>query len=65
MAPSATETTTVAPATEVARLRLESTQGQYKEDLTPISYDKDVETQGKEGFQRARVRNHAPWTWLR
>ncbi|KAL2755562.1 hypothetical protein ACRALDRAFT_1076870 [Sodiomyces alcalophilus JCM 7366] len=61
MAPSATETITVAPVAEVAQLRLESTPDQYKE-LAPVSYEKDVETKGKEGIQKAKYPNYLP-TW--
>ncbi|ROT42521.1 TauD-domain-containing protein [Sodiomyces alkalinus F11] len=61
MAPSATETVTVAPVAGVAQLRLESSPGQYKE-LAAISYEKEIETQGKEGVEKAKYPDYLP-TW--
>lgn len=53
MAPSATETTT---ATLPARpaVTLTSNTGPYKE-LAPIGYVKEVEEEGGDGFQAAKV----------
>lgn len=61
MAPSAIETVTTAPAPELSRLRLEVNRSAYKE-LTPVSYEKEAETQGKDGFQAAKYANYLP-TW--
>lgn len=60
MAPSATETVTLQhPQTQ--RLRLEPNSSPYKE-LSPVTYEKDAETKGGEGFQAAKYPHYLP-TW--
>jgi sulfonate dioxygenase len=50
MAPSATETTTL-PSHPVT---LTTNSGPYKE-LAPIGFEKDVELEGKDGFEAAKA----------
>jgi sulfonate dioxygenase len=52
MAPSAIETITTPTATQ--KVRLTGNVGPYKE-LAPIGYSKEIEEEGKDGFQAAKV----------
>jgi sulfonate dioxygenase len=55
MAPSATETVTVpSRPVEHSQVKLATNTGPYKE-LSPVGYEKDVEEQGNDGFQAAKV----------
>jgi hypothetical protein len=55
MASSATETTALLTRTaELSTVKLTSNHGPYKE-LAPIGYARDVEEEGKNGFQAAKV----------
>lgn len=55
MAPSATQTTTLASRPTVA---LATNDGPYKE-LAPIGFEKEVELEGKGSFQAAKVRHQS------
>lgn len=56
MAPSAVETTSLVDRTnESPKLNLTGGVGAYKE-LAPVSYEKEAEEKGRDGFSAAKVK---------